>query len=147
MIYTSYFARIKTTLPAGLRAVSIALRNPEGWPLDDTCPSLVPPPFLLDQWRGGNLTEAGYETRYREFRLRNLSAKWILSYYDNCVLTCYESPEKFCHRHIVRRWIQETAGVDVQELGETSTPVPASHAREFKEVRDVKVQAIQLSLF
>ena len=33
------------------------------------------------------------------------------------VLLCWESPEKFCHRHILADYINKNSGVVVEEFG------------------------------
>lgn len=119
MLYTSYFAHIKNhpRIASGeLRAMSIALSTPFGWPDDEWVPALRPWPFMEDQYKSDRLTVTGYEFRYRECVLRNVSAQFILNHYDNCVLCCHESPGNWCHRSIVQKWIAEKTGVIVQEL-------------------------------
>ena len=36
---------------------------------------------------------------------------------DKVVLLCYESAEKFCHRHLVAQWFKERIGLEVTEIG------------------------------
>ena len=119
MIYTSYFAHVKNhpRIASGeLRAMSIALSAPAGWPDDEWAPALRPWPFMEKQYKADELTAAGYELRYRECVLRNISAEFILDHYDNCILCCHESPDKWCHRRIVQKWIAEKTGIIVKEL-------------------------------
>lgn len=99
-----------------LRAVSIALSAPSGWTQDNVCFALRPWPFMVDQYKAGLLTEIGYEMRYRECVLINASAHFVLDHYDNCALCCWESPDKWCHRRIVQKWIAEKTGIIVPEL-------------------------------
>ena len=42
-------------------------------------------------------------------------------------LLCYESPEKFCHRHLVAEWFMEKLGIEVREFDyvpKIEAPVP-----------------------
>ena len=32
------------------------------------------------------------------------------------VLLCYETPEKFCHRHIAAQWLKDQTGIDIGEF-------------------------------
>ena len=34
---------------------------------------------------------------------------------DKVILLCYESPDKFCHRHLVAEWLTEKLGQRVEE--------------------------------
>ena len=43
--------------------------------------------------------------------------KMIQIFGDNVVLLCWESPEKFCHRHILADYINKNSGVVVEEFG------------------------------
>ena len=146
MIYTSYFAHVKNhalIVSGKMRAISISLSSPPGWPQDDWAPALRPWPFMLAQYKAGNLTEVGYEMRYRECVLSNISAEWILRQYDNCILCCWEAPDKFCHRQVIQRWVAEKIGMIIPEL-------------DFEEglsdlqsimIENKKTESIQMSLF
>lgn len=35
---------------------------------------------------------------------------------DNVVLLCWESPEKFCHRHLVGDWLSNSLGIEIREI-------------------------------
>jgi hypothetical protein len=148
MIYISYFAKVARhplVLSGTVRPMSIARHAPAGWPEDDAVPSLFPWPFMIDQYKSGNLTAAGYELRYRECVLQNVSAKWIAERYANCVLCCYEAPEAFCHRHIVRQWLAEHYWLNVQELTFDGDAPPVPAPAVVKPERKETVE--QLSLF
>jgi len=34
---------------------------------------------------------------------------------DNVVLLCFETPDKFCHRHLVATWLNAAKVADVRE--------------------------------
>jgi uncharacterized protein YeaO (DUF488 family) len=81
---------------------------------------LAPSWELLGEWNQGRLTEEQYVQRFQQEVLAPLDAsvivKDLLLGHTDCVLLCYEGPGKFCHRHIVARWLKANAGVDVAEL-------------------------------
>lgn len=146
MLYTSYFARVKNhprIVSGELRPMSIALSAPSGWLENNICFALRPWPFMVDQYKAGSLTEIGYEIRYRECVLKNISPEFILDYYKNCVLCCWESPEKWCHRRIVRKWIEETTWITIPELDEDGQKDSVQKIVEKKK----DVEPIQTSLF
>lgn len=35
---------------------------------------------------------------------------------DKIVMMCYESPDQFCHRHLVSHWLEQELGIDVKEV-------------------------------
>jgi hypothetical protein len=146
MIYTSNFTHVLTALPAGMRAVSIAPYHPAGWPADDDCPSLRPWPFMVSDVEAGHFTELGFEQKYRQYVLSGVSADWILTHYDNCVLCCHHAPGEFCHRQIVRRWIREETGIEIAEL-DFSGELPATDLRFLKPNPNQGDGCEQLSLF
>lgn len=123
-IATGYFARAKDYADDGYVLVSIAKVAP--WFISKTLKlnslSILAPTedilALKDR-------PSEYEKRYKEEILRPLSRTDIYqrlfkmareSGSDKVVLLCYESPEKFCHRHIVAKWIEDGLGKVVSEV-------------------------------
>jgi hypothetical protein len=148
MIYTSYFARIKNhprIVSGELKAMSIALYAPPGWPDNDIAFSLRPWAFMVNQYKAGDLTPEGYDMRYRECVLVNVSPKFILEYYDNCILCCWESPEKWCHRKVVQSWIEEKTGIVIPELDKEHTPVVEAPPVIVK--KEKIVEPLQMEMF
>ena len=114
-----------------LRFCSIAGYSPE-WFFDDEknfkYSNLVPRKEWWQVWHSkfhDNLqsdeSKAWYEEKYRETVLSKLDPEKVKrellelsEHYDVCLL-CYETPEKFCHRHIVQKWFNEN-GVECCEL-------------------------------
>ena len=35
---------------------------------------------------------------------------------ENAILLCWEAPDKFCHRHIVAKWISLSLGIEIKEI-------------------------------
>lgn len=54
------------------------------------------------------------------FRSLNLIAQREKT--DKVILLCYESPEKFCHRHLVADWLTDNLGIKVEEVALTKKP-------------------------
>ena len=123
-IATGYFAKARSYAEAGYTLVSIAKVSPWFLPPDlelYELPCLAPSQSILDL--KGKPEE--YEKRYRSEVLDKLPQMEVYqelyrianeSHSYKIVLMCYESPEKFCHRHIVAKWMAEAYGCNVQEL-------------------------------
>ena len=115
MIYTTYFANLKN-LPSNLIPISIALYDPK-WYVGERCDLLAPMKYILTKYKNGVYSASDYIREYT----KQLEATDIWSVYDSLkrkakkdtnlineiALVCYESPEKFCHRHIVAEWFEK----------------------------------------
>lgn len=136
MIYTSYFAKIKS-IPDNYVAIAICLKVPT-W-FNGVSSTLLSPSYsILKQWQN-NHDELSYKRRFVYEILERLDPyetieglikslpkdiqDKINSYdykiYNNpdfhIVLLCYESSEKFYHRHIVSKWFR-LYGISCEEL-------------------------------
>lgn len=122
-IATGYFAKAKAYADMGYALVSIARVAPwflakelNVYPLD----CLAPTDDILalkDQ-------PDKYTREYRREILGKLKPTdvfhnlWMIAHQeqkDKVVLLCYESSEKFCHRHIVAQWLGEGIGRKIEE--------------------------------
>lgn len=65
-----------------------------------------------------------YTPRYEKEVLSRVNRNMFVAYLkdlckdtkkDKVALMCYEAPDKFCHRHIVARWLNEI-GLNVGEI-------------------------------
>jgi uncharacterized protein (DUF488 family) len=87
---------------------------------------LAPTWKILNEFKVKNKTdptfaERLYKDAYNNEILQFLNQKSVFN--DLCqiyqgedvVLLCYETPDKFCHRHLVAKWFYE-AGIEVREL-------------------------------
>lgn len=126
-IATGYFAKAKAYADMGYALVSIAKVAP--WFLPkvltlDSLPELAPTDAILA------LKDAPeeYSRRYASEILSNLRPSDVYSALhkiasvhrrDKVVLLCYESPEKFCHRHLVADWLNDNLGIKVEEVALT----------------------------
>ena len=113
MFFTTYFAQVRRLDPKKSNLVSIARYTPKGF-LGRIYLPLAPSPSLLSYVkRTGD--EEGYTKRFKAY-LETLDVhKVAKDLKDGAILVCYETPEKFCHRHLVADWLRE-AGYKVCEL-------------------------------
>ena len=124
-IATGYFAKAKAYHDIGYALVNVARKRPwflsEGLVLHEPYYKLAPTEDILRL--KDNPKE--YTEKYRKEILRYLSP-WDVGIdlfrigrkenTDKVVMLCYESPEKFCHRHLIAEWMKETMHIEVEEL-------------------------------
>ena len=111
MIYTSYFAKLKS-LPENIIPISICAKTPE-WYKGLTYKKLAPGYDILMKYKA-NKDEESYTKNYKEQVLSNLDPEKVAyellltttgANKDVCLL-CYEKSSDFCHRHLVAEWIR-----------------------------------------
>lgn len=122
-IYTSYFANIKN-IPDNITTISICNKTPE-WYRGAQYKPLAPKIGLLLEWKGPTNLHQDAEYYVKEYSnqvLKALSCDKVYNDlsslsqgYDICLL-CYESPNKFCHRHLVADWLTKN-NIPCSELG------------------------------
>ena len=119
MIYTSYFAKIKS-LPEYIIPVSICAKVPT-WYEGLQYKKLAPKYDFFMKWKENHdndyyikcfneqvLNELNVVTVIKD--LINLMPKDSISEYSlnkTICLVCYEKPEDFCHRHLVADWLNQ----------------------------------------
>lgn len=115
MIYTSYFAKLKS-LPDNIIPVSICAKAPN-WYTGLQYKKLAPSYDLLMKWKETH-NECYYVERFTKEVLDNLNAvdvildlsRMVYSFNigeDDICLLCYEKPSDFCHRHLVADWLNK----------------------------------------
>lgn len=117
MIYTSYFAKIKT-LPEGVIPISICGKAPSGYK-GLQFKELAPKYDFFMQWKVDHDNEH-YIKCFNEQVLNQLdcetTVKRLLAmagnfkgvdYLPSVCLVCYEKPSDFCHRHLVAEWLNQ----------------------------------------
>ncbi|MBQ9253262.1 MAG: DUF488 family protein [Bacteroidales bacterium] len=116
-IYTSYFGNVKKLRTAGLVTIGIARWKPRFY--EGLCMfSVAPTPYMLSD----NCEHEEYIALYNDI-LQKRGAKSIveeiekLSYGKDVALLCYESPEKFCHRHLLADFLNKELNLGVEEFG------------------------------
>lgn len=108
MIYTSYFGNLKNIDRSKYKVVTICNSKPsflrkdtliEDWGI------LGPRLSLLYDYKNNRVDENEYTQIYTDYILDNweeFDNKFKFKNLDNVIMLCYERPENFCHRHILR---------------------------------------------
>ncbi|MDD3172094.1 MAG: DUF488 domain-containing protein [Herbinix sp.] len=113
---TTNFIHMKSLDPE-IVPVSIALINPKHLNML-SYRKLAPTKYTLEMFHKTR-KEDEYIQRYFHQTLNKLNFKEVLKELveltgsTNIALVCYESKSKFCHRHIVIRWILYHLGIDI----------------------------------
>jgi len=114
MIYTSYFANMRYLSEEDIkRCVSIALAPPPGYK-GAQYKKLAPLRYILKDYQIDK-DEEKYKRKYIYKVLNNLDPIETAKELDGKILICFETPEKFCHRHIVSQWFRDN-GIDCFEI-------------------------------
>lgn len=118
-IYTSYFAKYTSEKP-NLVPISIARSAPTGY-TGYVYRAFAPTAEILANWKV-NHDEAAYIEAYQRNVLDKLDPQKVLkelhqrSVGKDIVLLCWESSEKFCHRHLAAEWLAKH-GIPIVEWG------------------------------
>lgn len=124
MIYTSYFAKLKS-LPDDIIPISICGKAPD-WYKGLQYKKLAPKYDFFMKWKENHDNDY-YIKCFKEQVTDKLDANTVVSelnklidnfvlnpiiYKDgslipNIALICYEKPSDFCHRHLVSDWLNE----------------------------------------
>ena len=118
MIYTGYWAKTDKYIANGLTPVGISGWNPDGYN-GATYKKLAPRYSWWSEWHEKHLGDDWYIQKYYETVLNTLDPVTVVTelqqFGKDVVLLCFETPEKFCHRHIVANWLERTAKIPVRE--------------------------------
>ena len=107
-LYTSYFANLRN-LPPDIVPISIA-RNEPPW-FDGLCIKILAPDEHIRAKYNFDGNKDRYIKEYTDEVLRYLYAPKLVQILEvksggkDVVLLCYETPTKFCHRHLVSEWL------------------------------------------
>lgn len=110
-IYTSYFAKLDVLNSVDIVPVSISLSSPV-WFMGIEYKDLAPENWIL---RYKNEPEI-YTHYFKERILGKLSPERVLldlaeiGRGKDVAILCYEKPGSFCHRHLVREWLNNFIG-------------------------------------
>ena len=122
---TSYFANFRKLDKNKYIAVSIARITPVG--VDIKVEEFAPEKSTLFNYKNGKINEEQYTKEYTE-QLDELFDDGIMvntlsrlndvekRYNKEVVLLCYEGKEKFCHRHILSKYINDKFNLDIREI-------------------------------
>lgn len=117
-IYTSYFANLKK-IPDEFTTIAICGKSPD-WYTGLQYKRLAPSYSIWSEYNNSGDSER-YTLRFNSEILSKLNIHETFQALENMsggkdiVLLCYESPEKFCHRHLVAEWLIMN-GYDCKEL-------------------------------
>lgn len=120
MIYTSYYGALRNLDINQYQLISISNSIPKGINYEIMKLSLLVPDWdLVNRYKLGKISEEEYEVNY--VQQLNSHKKSILKLIDgisnsnkkDTLLLCWESPDKFCHRHIFSKWINGLVGEEV----------------------------------
>lgn len=124
MIYTSYFAKLKS-MPDNIIPISICGKAPSGYN-GLQYKKLAPKYNFFIEWKQNHNNDY-YIKCYKEQVLKTLDAIKVSKELDDMLvsytasigynidlqqspqiaLICYEQPEDFCHRHLVADWLNK----------------------------------------
>lgn len=114
MIYTSYFAKLKS-LPDDIIPISICAKAPN-WYQGLQYKKLAPKYDFFMKWKETHDNEY-YIKCFNEQILNNLDALNVIKDLSDLIpeditgkticLVCYEKPSDFCHRHLVADWLNQ----------------------------------------
>ena len=118
MIYTSYFGRM-SHIPSSGFCVSIARFKPK-WYDGYECTALAPSPDLLNRYKNGQTTKEEYIKEFNEYLNTKNPVAFTnmvlnMSKGKDIYLLCYERQVEFCHRQLVREWLNK-AGIKCEEF-------------------------------
>ena len=119
MIYTSYFAKLKS-LPANIVPISICGKAPD-WYKGVQYKKLAPKYDFFMEWKRTHDNDY-YIKCFNEQVLSCLSVATVITQLSELAkspdfaLICYERPGDFCHRHLVADWLKAN-GISCEEWG------------------------------
>lgn len=124
---TSYYAKFNRLADRD-KYIPIAISvGVPSWFQDDNfkvCYEFRPPYDIVVKKKNNTITEEEFEDVYNEHVLNCLDPNEAYDYFmgleeslgKEVVFLCYETSDKFCHRHIVSRWFKEQLDICVDEL-------------------------------
>lgn len=122
MIYTSYYANYKNLGDAIL--VQISRNKPPSVFVNYVISAFMPNSSLLFRYKAGKVDEATYTSeyiaqlnKYSDDRYKSF-IDWLLNQEKDVIFLCYESKDKFCHRHILADYLNKKSkgALNIQEL-------------------------------
>lgn len=113
-VYTSYFSN-RRNFPDNFEVFSIVQYAPK-WSKYRNIKDFAPSATLLRDYKRGDVTDKEYTIRYM-LEMSRIDIESILKSIksDNVIFVCYEKPNEFCHRHILRN-ILKRYGINAMEL-------------------------------
>lgn len=117
MFVTSYFANHRKLKEAGFLIVSIARYTPPG--VLYNLRAFAPEKDLLLRRKQGLVSDEEYTKSYLE-QLNSLDRKEVVDLLESIpgkvALCCYCGKDKFCHRHILSKWLKDNFNIEINEF-------------------------------
>lgn len=109
---TSYFGKLSKI--DNKNAVSIAAKSPDFYKGREY-KKLAPKYWFFKKYKDDG-DEEFYTKQYCKEVLDKLDAKEVYEELgEDAVLLCWESSEKFCHRHLVAEWLENKLDIVIRE--------------------------------
>ena len=124
-IYTSYFGRLEKLKEAGVYPIGICCYPPEWFRGYPNFMQLGPTPDILATCKK---KPELYRDRYYKEVLANINEKFfdemksrfsMFSKGADVAMLCYETPDEFCHRHLLAEYLNDKFDAGIVEFGET----------------------------
>lgn len=111
--HTTYYARLRHLDVDKYAFISISRKIPPNTPcvLYD---ALAPSATLLQAYKHNIYSQVAFSKRYVRTLSRKLTCKCVIDAIVDMagnkipVLVCWEGRDKFCHRHLVIKWLQRS---------------------------------------
>ena len=109
---TSYFAK----KPLQENSIAISLWKPH-WFMGQHFVGLAPSEKMLIDYKNGKLSENDYEEKYMNYIVNKFDPKELYFWLgEESTLLCWEKSGKFCHRHLLARWLMKECNVIIEEI-------------------------------
>lgn len=125
MIYTSYYAaNLKSMEENNIVPIGISLIIPS-WYKGLVYEKISPTPYILSLAKCENPDYRKYIDEYSKLLMKLdhndvINELYNLSKGKDIALLCYETPKKFCHRHIFSDWIKYHTNIKIEEYMPTN---------------------------
>jgi len=115
-MFTSYYFSKKIDLTMNLVGISQSVPRYLKGKIRIYKP-LCPQWSLISAYKNKKITELQYEEEYSNTILNKLNPHQVYQELgSDAVLLCWEQPDKFCHRHIIPKWLSTQLGIVIAEL-------------------------------
>lgn len=114
-MYTSYFGN-KKQWSKYKNVVAISFSTPHYF-TGRTYHALAPTMSLVQALKKRKITKQKYIQIYESEVLRNLDPQQVFNELkEDAVLLCWDTPNKFCHRFLVKDWLERKLSITIEEL-------------------------------
>ena len=118
-LYTSYYAKLsdKSCNIDIEKCISISITRAVPMPV---LREVVPTPYTFSSKSDPDEFARRYYLQLSKLDPYEILDKIRKLVGDEAILLCWEGPDKFCHRHILVKWIYYHTGIIINELGVTN---------------------------